>query len=124
MGPNHVRVALLLLAEQAFLGREDCAGAVDVDRATLEHDAGTDCKRPDFRRVSSFGHEAADFFVVTPVGIFGPRVKAKLEGEWLMWGQSVRPGKARLFGSQEDAAGVAHPHAVRGPTVEVDVWRE
>ena len=81
MDACHVRIALLLFAQQAFFRREDGAGAVDVDRAAFENDASADRFRANLGGVGSLGHQAADFFVVAPVGVLGPRVEAELQGQ-------------------------------------------
>src|SRR5208337_2796353 len=75
---RHAGIALLHFAEQAFFGGEERAAAVDVDRAAFEHHASVAVKWTDFLDCGSVRHEAADFFVVPPVGIFRPGVKARV----------------------------------------------
>ena len=77
----HVRIAFLHFAEQAFFRRQNRAGAVDVDGAAFEHDAAFRRERTEFLSVRSLRHQAADFFVVTPVGILSPGVEAEFHGE-------------------------------------------
>ena len=76
----HVRIAFLHLAEQAFFCGENRAGAVDIDGAAFEHDAFFGRERTDFLECAAFDIKDADFFVVTPVGIFRPGVEAELRG--------------------------------------------
>ena len=140
---RHVRIALLHLAEQAFFGGEDGARAVDVDRSAFEDDAVSSESgrisrrmRGPFSRVLGarvgfwrFRHQAADFLVVPPVGIFCPGVEAKLEGERSrallgLSGSETRTHMVLLATRQEDAAGVAQPDAVGGPAMEADVGRK
>src|ERR1700722_20499351 len=79
---GHAGIALLHFAEQAFLGGEDRAASVDVDGTAFEYDASAAGSsgvrdRADLLSVRGLGHVSADFFVVTPVRIFGPGVEAE-----------------------------------------------
>src|ERR1700688_3092481 len=136
---RHARVALLDFAEQTFFRGEDGAASVDVNGSTLEDDACVAVQRTDFLRVGGIGHQCADFFVVTPVGIFRPGVEAEVEGEEAgrgsMWGQPpklalsgaegpVWPGEARRLSCDEDAAGIAKPGSIGGLAVEADIFRK
>ena len=86
VGPGHSRIALLSLAQEAFFGGQQSALAVDVDGTTFEHDGifpedGLDCTG-----IRGLGHEAANFFVVTIVGVFGPGIEAPGDGNEIFWG--------------------------------------
>src|SRR5271166_800830 len=75
-----------------------------------------------------FRHQAADFVIVAPVGIFCPGVEAKLESERSrallgLSGSETRTHMVLLATRQEDAAGVAHPDAIGRPAMEADVGR-
>src|SRR5947209_4340913 len=98
-----MRVAFLLLAEQAFFRREDRSSAVDVDGAAFEHDTGAARLRADRFCMRGVRHETSNLLVEAPVGVFCPRVETELGSEWLwfpvlVYGQSplVRPGNIRL----------------------------
>src|SRR6202043_2983391 len=89
---------------------------------------------------------AADFFVVAPVGIFGPGVEAELDGEQppphrpaqpagcgcapmacgvvglVLWAAFAVAGACAI--QQADAAGVAQPDAVGGPEMEAHIAGE
>src|SRR5215475_12038995 len=75
----HSGIALLHSADKALLGGDQRALSIYFNRATFEHHAILAERRPDFLCTCSLCHQAADFLVVLPVGIFGPRVEAPLE---------------------------------------------
>ena len=81
MNASHVRISLLLFAEQAFFCRENRSRAVDVDRPTFENDALTKPFRTNVPCVGRLGHEASDLLVVAPVGVLSPAIKAEFNGE-------------------------------------------
>src|ERR1700677_2880399 len=77
----HRRVALLNRGEQAFLSGENRAAAIDIDRSTFEYDAvlladGLYDVSPSRRR-----HALAIFPVKRVIGIFGPCIELKVQGE-------------------------------------------
>src|SRR5258708_3029519 len=88
---------MLSLAQQALLGGEQCAATVDVDGASFENHAGVAVQRADLLSVGRVCHPAADFFVVAPVGIFGPGVEAELDGDQLP-GRTAGGGCAHMAG--------------------------
>src|SRR3981081_2527919 len=93
---------MLSLAQQALLGCEQCAATVDLDGASFENHAGVVAQGADLLRVGEACHQAAAFFVVPPVGIFGPSVEAALDGKHL---PGRRPGQAAGGGCAPVAGG-------------------
>ncbi len=121
LNAGHVRIAFLHFAEQALFGRENGSCSVDVDRTAFQDNACAQREWPDFVCMRSLCHVASDFLVMTPVGVLRPRVKPKLEGKRLRRDMAGVGARATL---QKDTAGVAHPNAVRRPTVKADISGE
>ena len=103
---GHGRVTMLSPAQQALLGGEQCAATVDLDGAPFENHAGVVAHRADLLSVGDLCHPAADFFVVAPVGIFGPGVEAELDGQQL---PGRRPGRPAGGGCAPMAGGAVGP---------------
>src|SRR5579864_1747186 len=128
MDARHVGIAFLYFAEKTFFGGENGSYSVHVDRSAFEHHALAHGMRSNLLGAGGSGNEAPDFFVFPPVGILRPGVKAKLEGQALvfMWGRpfpAIRRLRALLW-RQENAARIAQPDAVGGPAVKVNVAGE
>ena len=77
----HGRIALLRGREQAFLGREQSAAAVDVDRAAFEHDAMFAVKRMHDARAGGLRHARAKFGIELVVVVLGPGVELEVQSE-------------------------------------------
>ena len=119
-------VALLDLGEEALLGGEEDAGAVDVDGAAFEDDAagpGFGVSGRSFGLnlgdVVELGDAVGELVVAAEVGVLGPGVELPVgDGEA---GGEIFGGAFRYF--YEDGAGIAQPDAVGGPVVEVECGR-
>ena len=98
------RVAVLL--EQALLGRDQRPGAVDADRAALEHEVGGVAARH-----AELGEHARGELRVLVVGdvLLAPAVEAELD-----------PGAAAVLVADEDRARVARPRVVERQLDDVD----
>src|SRR5690242_12290448 len=100
------------LIEQAFLGGEHRAAAVDVDAAAFEHDIAISWPRP-YREQSYFesrGRARGDAVVQFPIGVLGPCIEPELRDR-------ERRG---MVCSHEDGPEVAGPAAVGGEPDELD----
>jgi hypothetical protein len=78
---RHVRIAFLDFAEQAFFCSKNRARSVGLDRTTFQDDPGALRKWVHLIGVADLCHQAADLFVVPPVGILRPSVKPELQRE-------------------------------------------
>ena len=120
---RHAGIALLHFAEQTLFGGEERALSVDVDRAAFEDDTVFFMERADLASVGDVRHKAADFFVVTPVGIFCPGIEAELCGEQAGVVPLAFAGEGARATRAENASGVAQPDAVGRPAMEADIFQ-
>ena len=109
LGSGEARISRLLVRQEAFLGREQRALAVDVDRPALENDAPPRDRDGSREGASRFRDGRGDPRIAAMVGVLGPPVEAPDRG---------RDGAVRPV--DEDRAGVAHPAPVGRDAVELD----
>src|SRR6266699_1420689 len=94
----HSRIALLHSAEETLFRRDQGALPVDINRAAFEHNAVLAERWPEFPGAGRLSHQAANFFILLPVGIFCPSIKAPLDGRELIcsWGLLGLPHPCRV----------------------------
>ena len=84
-GAIHGRIALLGGGEQAFLGGEQRAAAIDVDRSAFEHDAVFALRLKermhDSAAPAALRHAPAIFFVELVIRILCPCIELKVQSE-------------------------------------------
>jgi hypothetical protein len=114
VGAAHPGIALLHRREQAFLGRQQQAGAVAVDRASFEHDpldrVGRLHRRV-ARKTGDPGDVLADLGVVGVVVVLGPRVEAPVD-QLRAAGGIVHHGGPRVAGPDAVGGDVVQAHAL------------
>jgi len=123
VGSGHGAVALLGMTKQALFRGEKSSLPIDFNGTAFEHDPCFAVSRADFTGMGSFGHTAANFFVILEIGIFGPGIETPSDGGEFrpFFKPRGRVARGHTSRGDEGAAGVASPHPVGRPAVEAQV---